>query len=144
MILISIKFGQFYCFATPLGIKSPSWNLFALCFPDELLMSFLTIFINPPHPFSIDLNRFWYFTQDLLRTIELLENNRKQVWYVYKQHNNLVVALVFEIQDLALYAPGLEFQYKTSHSVIILYLKLIYIFYIIEIFIITIPESETN
>ena len=127
MILISIKFGQFYCFATPLGIKSPSWNLFALCFPDELLMSFLTIFINPPHPFSIVLNRFWYW-----------------MWYVYKQHNNLVVALVFEIQDLALYAPGLEFQYKTSHSVIILYLKLIYIFYIIEIFIITIPESETN
>ena len=26
--------------------------------------------INPPHPFSIVLNRFWYFTQDLLRTIE--------------------------------------------------------------------------
>ena len=38
-----------------------------------------------------------------------LENNRKWVWYVYKQHNNLVV--------------GLEFQYKTSHEVIILYLK---------------------
>ena len=49
-----------------------------------------------------------------------LENNRKWVWWLYKQHNNLVVGLVFEIQDLAL---GLEFQYKTSHSVIILYVK---------------------
>ena len=66
-----------------------------------------TCFINPPHPFSIVLNRFWYFTQDLLRTIEPLENNRKWVWYVYKQHNNLVVGLVFEIQDLAL---------RTTHS----------------------------
>ena len=61
-------------------------------------------FINPPHPFSIVLNRFWYFIKDLLRTIEPLENNRKWVWYVYKQHNNLVVGLVFEIQDLALRA----------------------------------------
>ena len=33
-----------------------------------------------------------------------LENNRKWVWYVYKQHNNLVVGLKFEIQDLALRA----------------------------------------
>ena len=57
----------------------------------------LTLVINPPHPFSIVLNRFWYFTQDLLRTIEPLENNRKWVWYVYKQHNNIVVGLVFEI-----------------------------------------------
>ena len=56
--------------------------------------------INPPHPFSIVLNRFWYFTQDLLSTIEPLENNRKWVWYVYKQHNNLVVGLVFEIQEI--------------------------------------------
>ena len=63
-----------------------------------------TLFINPPHPFSIVLSRFWYFTQDLLRTIEPLENNRKWMWYVYKQHNNLVVGLVFEIQDLALRA----------------------------------------
>ena len=55
-------------------------------------------------PFSIVLNRFWYFIQDLLRTIEPLENNKKWVWYVYKQHNNLVVGLVFEIQDLALRA----------------------------------------
>ena len=31
-------------------------------------------------------------------------NIRKWVWYVYKQHNNLVVCLVFEIQDLALRA----------------------------------------
>ena len=35
-----------------------------------------------------------------------LENNRKWVWYVYKQHNNLLVpvGLVIEIQDLALRA----------------------------------------
>ena len=72
-------------------------------------MAAITHLINPPHRFSIVVNQFWYFTQDLLRTIEPLQNNRKWVWYVYKQHNNLVV--------------GLEFQYKTSHSVIILYLK---------------------
>ena len=72
-------------------------------------------FINPPHPFSIVLNRFWYFIKDLLRTIEPLENNRKWVWYVYKQ----VLYLKFKTSR---YAPGLEFQYKTSHSVIILYI----------------------
>ena len=60
-------------------------------------MCFYPRFINPPHPFSIVLSRFWYFTQDLLRTIEHLE---------------------IEIQDLALGS--------TSNSVIIEYFKTVY------------------
>ena len=53
----------------------------------DLPLGYYPIFINPPHPFSIVLDRFWYFIQDLLRTIEPLENNRKWVWWVY---NNVI------------------------------------------------------
>ena len=90
----------------------------------ELVKKFhvLMYFINPPHPFS--LNRFWYFTQDLLRTIEPLENNRKWVWYVYKQHNNLALRARswISIQDLPLgYYPIFNswhkhLLYKTLHA----------------------------
>ena len=51
----------------------------------DLPLGYYPIFINPPHPFSIVLDRFWYFIQDLLRTIEPLENNRKWVWWVYNK-----------------------------------------------------------
>ena len=69
---------------------------------------------KPTTPFSVVRNQFWYFTQELLRTIEPLDNNRKWVWYVYKQHNILVVVVTHSV--IILYKNADPFKFGSCKN----------------------------
>ena len=93
-------------------ITSGYHNAYCACAVDTKIFTahFASSHLNVKPKFVFLLNRFWYFTQDLLRTIEPLESNRKWVWYVYKYR----VITEWEVLHLKFktsrYALVLEFQ----------------------------------
>ena len=74
--------------------KMATVNLTIMLCNLKLVAFFYNCFYKPTAP-------IFYCSQSVLVFYSRpLENNRKWVWYVYKQHNNLVVGLVFEIQEI--------------------------------------------